>query len=213
MTRRIKNVALIVLVATMINLPLLHSAWQNHRIESSGTQVTGQITDDREVDGQYFIEFVVPAEGDRDRVSGIVRVQEHAYEQAVRTREIDVRLLPDNSSIYNVQGEVTSHVGLVITLLADLFLAIMVLPLVRFGPRLRPVLVLLATEDLARCPPGSVLDRIEGDLYVVCGEVAAIEDDEVTLDLGDRRVKVILDGHHNPAGYEQPVRATGRMIA
>jgi len=213
MTRRVKNIALVVLVAAMINLPLLHSAWQNHRIESSGTDVTGEITDQREVDGQYFIEFRVPADGDRPEVTGIVRVEKEAYEQAVRTREIGVRLMPDKPSIYNVEGEVTSRVGLLITLMADLFLAVMVLLLLRFGPRLRPVLVLLATEDLQRCPPGSVLDRIEGDLYVVCGEVTAIEDDEILLDLGDRRVKVILDGHQNPAGYEQPVRATGRMIA
>ena len=35
--------------------------------------------------------------------------------------------------------------------------------------------------------------------------------ERVVLDLGDRRVRVILDGHHNPAGYQQPVRATGTM--
>jgi hypothetical protein len=213
MTRRTKNIVLVVLVAAMINLPLLHSMWQNHRIDSSGTQVRAQVTDNRAVDDQYFIEFTIPAEGERDEVTGIVRVEKDAYDQAVTTGEIEVRQLRDNPSIYNVEGEVTTRVGLVITLLADLFLAIMVLLLVRFGPKLRPVLVLLATEDLERCPPGSVLDRIEGDLYVVCGEVTAIEDDEIMLDLGDRRVKVVLDGHQNPAGYEQPVRATGRMIA
>ena len=213
MTRRTKNVLLLVLVAAMINLPLIHSTWQNYRINSTGTDVRAEVTDDRVVEDQYFIEFKVPADGEREEITGFSRVTESAYDRAVSTREIQVRLMPDNPALYNVEGEVTSRVGLVITLLADLFLALMVLLLVRFGPRLRPVLVLLATEDLTRCPPGSVLDRIDGDNYVVCGEVTSIEDDEIMLDLGDRQVKVILDGHVNPAGYEQPVRATGRMIA
>lgn len=213
MSRRTKNLLLLVLVAAMINLPLIHSTWQDHRIESDGTVVRAEVTDDRVVEDQYFVEFTIPAEGERDEVVGVAQVTEDAYDRAVSTREIEVRLLPGDPALYNVEGQVTSRVGLAITLLADLFLALMVLLLVRFGPRLRPVLVLVATEDLTRCPPGSVLDRVEGDVYVVCGEVAAIEDDEVMLDLGDRRVKVILDGHLNPAGYEQPVRATGRMIA
>ncbi len=69
----------------------------------------------------------------------------------------------------------------------------------------------MATEDLERCPPGSVLDQVDRLRFVVCGEVEQIEDGAVVLDLGDRRVRVILDGHHNPAGYQQPVRATGTM--
>ena len=92
-----------------------------------------------------------------------------------------------------------------------MFLLVLVLLLLRFGSRLRSDLVLVATEDLERCPPGSVLDPIDGRRFVVCGEVEEIEDDAVVLDLGDRRVRVILDGHHNPAGYQQPVRATGTM--
>jgi hypothetical protein len=81
----------------------------------------------------------------------------------------------------------------------------------RFGARLHQEMVLVATEDLQRCPPGSVLDHVDGLRFVVCGEVETIADDEVVLDLGDRRVRVILDGHHNPAGDQQPVRATGTI--
>jgi len=213
MTRRVKNVLLVVVVAVMINLPLVHSTLQNRTIQNSGTDVRAQITDDREVDGQYYVEFVIPAESDREEITGLARVDQDTYDRAVSTQEITVRLHPDNPAIFNVEGEVTSRVGLVITLLADIFLAVMVLLLMRFGPRLRPELVLRATEDLVRCPPGSVLDRVEGDRYVVCGEVATIEEDHIVLDLGDRRVRVILDGYANPAGYQQPVRATGLMIA
>jgi len=107
---------------------------------------------------------------------------------------------------------VRSRLGLVITLLADLFLLAMLVLMLRFRSALRVELVLRATEDLERCPPGARLDRIAGLTYVVCGEVAELGDDEVVLDLGDRRVRVLLDGHVNPAGYEQPVRVTGFMV-
>jgi hypothetical protein len=56
-----------------------------------------------------------------------------------------------------------------------------------------------------------VLDQVGRLRFVVCGEVERIADAEVVLDLGDRRIRVILDGHHNPAGYQQPVRATGTI--
>ena len=78
---------------------------------------------------------------------------------------------------------------------------------------MRVELVLRASEDLERCPPGARLDRIEGQRYLVSGDVVEIHDDEIVLDLGDRRVRVLLDGHRNPAGHQQTVRAIGYMVA
>lgn len=210
---RVKNVLLLGLVVVMINLPLVHSTWQNYRINADGVDVIARVTDHRESEGQYFITFEVDEGRDRPAFNGLSRVDRETYDAAVSTEQVEVRVLPGSTAAWNVEGEVTSRVGLLITVIADLFLLLMVLLLVRFGSRLKSELVLVATEDLERCPPGSVLDRIDGLRYVVCGEVDTIEDDELVLDLGDRRVRVILDGHHNPAGYQQPVRATGTMIA
>jgi len=120
-------------------------------------------------------------------------------------------VLPGSSTVWQVVGEAESDLALVITVIADAFLLVLVLLLVRYGGRLRQDMVLVATEDLERCPPGSVLDQVGRLRFVVCGEVEQIEEDAVVLDLGDRRVRVILDGHHNPAGYQQPVRATGTL--
>ena len=108
----------------------------------------------------------------------------------------------------------TSRLGLFITLLADLFLVAMIVLMMRFRPRscasswccARPRTWSGARR--ARC-----WTRIAGQRYIVTGDVVEIEDDEMVLDLGDRRVRVLLDGHPNPAGYQQPVRATGYMIA
>jgi hypothetical protein len=201
------------LVAVMINLPVVHSWWQDNQIESDGVDVTAEVTDDRETDDAYFIAFTIPAEGEREEVEGSVQVEQGTYEEAVRTQEIEVRILPDDPTAYAVDGQITSRAGLFLALIADVFLVVMVLFVVRSGSRRRPTLVLRATEDLERCPPGAVIDRLDDERYVIHGEVVEIDDDEVVLDLGDRKVRVVLDGHRNPAGYDQPVKATGLMIA
>lgn len=209
---RPKSIVFLVLVAALINLPMLHGIWLNSKLDRQGVDVTAEVIDDRDRPGDYLIAFRVPAEGDREEFTGVAKVDQETHDQAVRTQEIEVRILPDTPGAYRVEGQVTGRVGLVITLLADLLLVILVGLMLKFRSRLRPALVLVATEDLARCPPGSLLDRVDGDRYVVAGEIVSIEADEILLELGDRRVRVVLDGHHNPAGHDQPVRATGRMV-
>ena len=211
MTGRLKNVLLVGLVVVMINLPFVHGTWQQHRIDSDGVDVAATVTDHDLDDGRRLVTFEVADSEDQPGFGGSATVDEATYDDAVATRQVQVRVLPGSSTVWRVEGQTRSNVGLVITVVADLFLLVLVLLLVRFGSRLRQEMVLVATEDLVRCPPGSVLDQVDGLRFVVCGEVEAIEDGEVVLDLGDRRVRVVLDGHHNPAGYQQPVRATGTM--
>ena len=210
MNWRLKNVLLVGLVVVMINLPFLHSSWQNHRIATDGVDVAATVTDHDEAGGDNFVTFRVDESGDQPAFGGTVRLEEEPYAAAVESEQVQVRVLPGSATVWRVEGESTSSVGLLITVMADFFLLILVL-LLRFGSRLHSDLVLVATEDLVRCPPGSAFDQVEGQRFVVCGEVEEIEDDAVVLDLGDRRVRVLLDGHHNPAGYQQPVRATGTL--
>ncbi|QIG45255.1 hypothetical protein G5V58_23085 [Nocardioides anomalus] len=200
---------LVLLVVVMVNLPFVHSRWQEHRLDQDGVDVTADVTDHAE-DGR-FLTFAVPARGDQPAFGGTVPVEESAYDDAVARGTTTVRVLPGSTTVWEVAGEARGGVGLVITVVADVFLLVLVLLLLRFGSRLRQDMVLVATEDLERCPPGSVLDQVDGLRFVVCGEVETIEDDAVVLDLGDRRVRVLLDGHHNPAGHQQPVRATGTL--
>jgi hypothetical protein len=210
-SRRLRNGLLVALAVVMINLPFVHSVWQDHRLDEDGVDHAATLTDHEKRDGNLFVSFDLKETDDQPAISGEVRVDQAAYDDAVSTQQVTVRALPGSATVWRVEGEATSNLGLVITVVADVFLLVLVLLLVRFGSRLRQEMVLVATEDLERCPPGSVLDQVDGLRFVVCGEVQTIEDDAVVLDLGDRRVRVILDGHHNPAGYQQPVRATGTM--
>jgi hypothetical protein len=210
-SRRLRNGLLVALAVVMINLPFVHSVWQDHRLDEDGVDHAAALTDHDERGGNLFVSFDLKETDDQPAISGEVRVDRATYDEAVAGQQVTVRALPGSSTVWRVEGESTSNLGLVITVVADVFLLVLVLLLVRFGSRLRQEMVLVATEDLERCPPGSVLDQVGGLRFVVCGEVQTIEDDAVVLDLGDRRVRVILDGHHNPAGYQQPVRATGTM--
>jgi hypothetical protein len=210
-TGRLKNGLLVALVVVMINLPFVHGRWQDHRLDQDGVDQTATVTDHEARDGTFFVTFEVPQTDDQPAISGEVRVDQATYDAAVASKQVTVRSLPGSATVWRVEGGTESSLGLVITVVADVFLVVLVLLLVRFGSRLRQEMVLVATEDLERCPPGSVLDQVDGLQFVVCGEVEAIEDDAVVLDLGDRRVRVILDGHRNPAGYQQAVRATGTM--
>jgi hypothetical protein len=200
----------VALVVVMINLPFVHSTWQDHRIDQDGVAVSASVTDDGQ-DGRQLVGFEVEETRDQPGFRATVRLDGPAYDAAVSSGQVQVRVLPGSTTVWRVVGESQSNLGLVITLVADLFLLVLVLLLLRFGSRLGQEMVLVATEDLERCPPGSVLDQVDRLRFVVCGEVEEIEDDAVVLDLGDRRVRVILDGHHNPAGYQQPVRATGTI--
>jgi hypothetical protein len=209
----LRKVLLVGLVVVMINLPFVHSSWQDHRIDTDGVDVTATVTDTA-VDGDnHFVSLRVDESADQPAFEGTVRVEKATYDDAAGTEQVRVRVLPGSTTVWRVEGESRSRVGLVITIVADLCLLVLLLLLMRFGSRLHSDLVLVATEDLQRCPPGSVLDQVDGRRFVVCGEVEEIEDDAVLLDLGDRRVRVVLDGHHNPAGYQQSVRATGTMQA
>ncbi|MBC9732326.1 hypothetical protein [Nocardioides marmotae] len=204
--RRWTPTLLVVVVALMINLPVVHGFYLDQRLSASGVEQVARVEAHREAGGGHFLQYAV------DGTSYTANVEQDVYEDAVRTGEIGVRVLPGDSGVHRVDGEVTSRLGLVITLAADAALALMLYLLWRFRGRLRPQLRLVATQDVERCPPGSVLDRIAGDRYVVCGEVLEIGDGELVLDLGDRRVQVLLDGHANPVGHQQPAKATGRMV-
>jgi hypothetical protein len=212
--RKWLSVALVAFIAFLVNFPLLHSTYLRWQVERSGVDVVAEVTETRAVGGDLLVELTVPGDGGREPfVGAVAEVDAATYDEARRTGELDVRVLPDDGGVFTVEGQVTSRLGPVVTVLADVFLVAMVLLMLRFRSSLRVELVLRATEDLERCPPGSRIDRMSGLRYVVSGEVAELGDDEVVLDLGDRRVRVLLDGHANPAGHQQPVRAVGYMVA
>lgn len=214
---RVKSGILVALLFVMINLPVVHSSYLAWRIQHSGTDVSALVTQHRVLppsdDPEYFLEFVLPPDLDPDQRKQFAEVDRETYERGLAEERLRVRVLADEPSAYAVDGQVTSRtLGIVITLLADLALLLMLLLLWRFGDRLRPQLRGVAVGDVERCPPGFALERIEGERYLVRGEVSVIEGDEMVLDLGGRSVRIDLDGHHNPVGHQQPAQVEVRLV-
>lgn len=206
-----------VLLVLFINLPVLHSTWTQWRVDRAGVEATVPLVDHDvmtpDEDPRYWVAFRYPEDVGPDARVWQAEVDEQTYDAVVAAGELDVRYLEGRPAAYEVEGQVRHWSGLVATLVADLVLLLVVLLLWRFGGRSRPLpLRMAAIGDVERSPPGAVLEQVEGDLWLVRGEVAGIEDDEIVLDLGDQDVLVILDGHANPVGYQQPAQVRGRML-
>jgi hypothetical protein len=214
--RRRTRILLILVLVVFVNLPAVHSTWQRWKVERSGVGTTATVVQTEERDGGYWLSFEYPPSvdlGDVEVGRWPAEVDRATWEDARESGEIGVRYLEGRVSAYEVDGQQYHWAGLVTTGIFDAILVVIVLLARRFGRRRRPLpLRVAAIGDVERCAPGGLLEQVEGDLYVVRGEVAAIEGDEVLLDLGDQDVWVILDGHRNPVGYQQPAQVRGRLL-
>jgi hypothetical protein len=214
MRSRLGAALVIVLLAAVINLPVVQSAWQRHRIESSGTDVTATVVDDRVVGGdRHLLSFRYPDDLDPDHATWEAEVDANTYDDAVASGDLRVRVLEDDPSAYRPEGAVDSRLPLVLTLAADVVLVLLLLLLWRYGGRTRPQLRAIALADVESGAPEVLLERIHGEDFLVRGEVVEVGDDRVVLDLGNRTILVLLDGHANPVGQHQPAQVQARLIA
>ncbi|QWF22418.1 hypothetical protein KM427_01300 [Nocardioides sp. LMS-CY] len=212
MKRRTRYVLVLVLAAVLVNLPLLHATWTDLRVDRSGVEVGATVVDHRTAGEQHLLTFRFPEDIDPDQRTWSADVDAATFDRAVGTGEITVRVVESDPAAYRVDGQVDSSALLVITLIADVLLVVVALLLWRYGGRRRPQLRAIAVGDVERCPPGVALDRIEGETYLVRGEVAELGDDRVVIELADRSVLVLLDGHRNPVGHQQAAQVHARLI-
>jgi hypothetical protein len=212
------RIFVVLILVVVINLPLVGSTIQGWQVDSSGKDVVASLTkyetlgpDD---DPVYWLAFEYDTSVDPKQQTWIAQVDRAAYEQATSTRQVEVRVLPGHPSAYRVEGQVHGKVGLVVTLLADLALVGFVLLGRRYGRRRHKAAVLrvAAIEDVTRGPMDPVVEQVEGDLYLVRGDVLKHDEHEVWIDAGEDVVIVILDGHANPVGYQQPAQVRGRLV-
>ena len=216
MSRRTIRILLVVVLVAFINLPLLHSTWTRWQVDRNGTDTVAEVVDTRvlgeDTDPSYWLVFRFSESIDPEGLSWTAQVDRGTFEEARAQDSVEVRVLEDRPAAHVVEGQVRSWIGLGITLIADAIMLAILLLVWRARPS-RPVpMRIAAIGDVERCPPGGILEQIEGDLYLVRGDVTGIDGDEIVLDAGERDVLVILDGHHNPVGYQQPAEVRGRIV-
>jgi hypothetical protein len=217
MSRRVNRILLVVVLVAFINLPLLHSTWTRWQVERNGTDTVAQVADTRvlgdEADPSYWVVFRFPEDIDPQQLPWSAQVEREVFQEADAEGSIDVRVLESRPAAHIVEGQIRNPLGWIITFVADAIILAILLFAWRSRGRGRPVPIRIAAiGDVERCPPGAVLEQIEGDLYLVRGEVTGIDGDEIVVDAGERDVLVILDGHLNPVGYQQPAEVRGRIV-
>ena len=212
------RILVVVVLIAVINLPLVGSTIQGWQVDSSGKNVVASLTDYETLgsadDPTYWVKFTFDKSVDPQQRPWIAQVDQAHYEQARSTRQVRVRVVPKHPSSYRAAGQVHGKVGLVVTLLADLALLGFVLLARRYGKvrRKAGVLRVAAIEAVTRGPMEPGVEQIEGDLYLVRGDVLKHDDHEVWIDAGTDVVIVILDGHANPVGYQQAAQVRGRLV-
>jgi hypothetical protein len=217
MSGRTNRILLVGVLVAFINLPVLHSTWTRWQVERNGTETAARVLDSRvlgdEDDPSYWLSFRFPTDIDPDQAQWTAQIDQETFEEASAERSVGVRVLEERPSAYIVEGQVRNRLGLVITVVADVILLLILLMVWRSRGRTRAVPIRIAAiGDVERCPPGGMVEQIEGNLYRVRGEITGIDGDEIVLDAGERDVLVVLDGHQNPVGYQQPGEVRGRLV-
>lgn len=218
MSRRVKGVLVIVLLALMINLPLATSYATERHVRRSGVDVTatvvGSSTSGSGADVRYVLAFELPEEIDPARSRFPAEVDAATFAAATASGVIRVRVLEDRPTAYLVEGRVVRHGALWTTLVADALLLGLVLLLVRSGRYSASpgTLHLEAIADLSHPDGPSGLEDLGDGTSLVTGTVVETSADEVVLEVAGDRAVVILDGHHNPIPVGAPALARGRLL-
>jgi hypothetical protein len=227
LSRRTKSVVLFVVVLLLINLPLAQSLASGYRLDHDSTRVTATLTDasvsGSEADPRYLLSARLPADVDSDETVVTARVDKAAYDAAVASKEVSLRVLPSRPSLsYRFDGQVPARTGLWLTLAADAVLAALVLLLSRTSRYRRRAddLRLEATapvEEMGEEHGGhGVRDEepAEGPRrrVLVIGQVLERTDHEVLIDAGGQMAWVVLDGHDCQVAVGDHAVARGRVL-
>ena len=207
---------LIAVVIALVNLPVVYSTWTRASVERSGVEVLAEVTDARNLgtaaEPSWWLSYELPSAIDPEQATWSVEVDAATYDQAEVGGTVPVRVIEGEPEKAIVEGAVRSRAGLIGTLVVDVLLLALLLLVWRYRRHGRPeVETVEALEDVTTAPAGASWDDLGDGTVRVSGEVLERDDHEVVLDLGDRLVRVVLDGHANPVGHQQPAQVRARL--
>lgn len=121
-----------VLVALVVNLPVVQGWWADRQLAADGVTVRAEVVDsvllDSRQEARPVVAFELPRPEGDGRAAGTrwaVEVDETTYDEAQETGLLEVRVLPGRPGVFEVPGAVRSHVGLVLTLAVDAVLVVL----------------------------------------------------------------------------------------
>ena len=197
--------------AFLVNLPLVHGWWTNHRLDVDGLRTVATVTDAREIEKSGSTRYYVTWHFDDRETEYTNEVTRDGFEQARTAEEITVEYLPGNRSANRpVEHAGGSAVAWIITGVADVVIVLMLG--LMFWVRRNLRFEVIAMADVVRCKPPEVLEELGGDMVLVRGEVTEIGDDRIVLTCKGRRVDVDLGAFNNPIGHQQYAEVRGRRL-
>ena len=207
------RVILVLLALLVINVPYGLYEWQQHRVRTSGDEVTATVLGVRDKGDQADLSFLFPKSVDDKQKTRTVTVDRAVADEAARTHQVDVRVLDGNPDAFHVDGQVHGWGGLILTTVADALILLMILLSWRLGGRIRrPTLVGIAVEDVRSGDDGSLLDKQGDGTYLINGEVARTGPASLVLTLRDRDVEIHLRDHENPVEVGQWARVRAQLV-
>jgi hypothetical protein len=197
----------------VINLPYASHEWQLHRAATDGVHVTATVVQVTSSGGDSFVDFKMPVSVDPKQTVREVKVDTATGTAAEHAGQIDVRVLRGHPAVFQVDGQIRSHAGAIITGVADLLILLMVLLSWRLGGRLRrPPLEAVALADIEPGAEGSLLDKQSDGTYVINGEIAEADSESLRIALRDRDVTVHLRGYHNPVAVGEVAQVRAHLV-
>ncbi|HEX7717505.1 MAG TPA: hypothetical protein VF416_09470 [Marmoricola sp.] len=114
---------LVVLVAVfLVNLPAVHQAWTDHRIDADGRDVEAIVLDARTINGRHLVDYRLPEEVDPAGNKFSASLDAATYERARASHRLAVRVIPGRPGANRPEGEVSSPIFVVAAVGADLIL-------------------------------------------------------------------------------------------
>ena len=208
------RVVAVVFALLVINVPFaLHEATL-HRAATDGVHVTATVVSSSRAGGRRGRDLpAAPETSTPSRPCASVKVGRQVGLEAARTQQLDVQVLAGHPDAFHVDGQVSSTAPLVVTLVADLLIALVLVLSWRLGSRLRrPTLVGVAVEDVQTGEEGSLLDRQPDGTYLVNGEVGSTGPSTLVMVLRDRDVEIHLRDHENPVPVGERARVRVQLV-
>jgi hypothetical protein len=198
----------------VVNLPWGLHQLQLHRAATDGIEVSAAVsTVSPAGGGDALVTFRLPKSVDPAQTVRTVKVDGAAGDAAAHNQTIGVRVLKGHPSVFHVAGQVRSWTSTIITVVADLLIALMLLLSWRLGGRLqRPALVAVALGDVSTGTEGSLLDKQQDGTYLINGELKEVDASRLVLSLRDRDVTVHLRGHHNPVALGEQAQVLAHLV-
>jgi hypothetical protein len=211
---RTRRLIVVLAVLVVLTFPLVSTLVTRARVERSGIDVIATVIETPRNGDDYLVGFRFPEEVDPDQRNFSAQVERASYERAVETEQIAVRVLEGRPEAHLVEGEIHSRAPFYFVVVTDALVLLLGLWWVRTGRR-RPSVRMRGDGPLQPATadePHGLGRRADADDYEAVGTLLSTDETEAVLDVGDRRVVVVLDGHPHAVALGSPARARGPLI-